>query len=159
MNIFVLDRNPVLSAKYHCDRHMKMILESAQMLSTAINLTTKQANLSLYKTTHSNHPCSIWARETRQNFEWLMELALALGEENIKRYGKPHKSIEVVKIAREYVSCFPDKGLTPFAQAMPDDYKNGDPVVAYRTFYKKDKIRFAKWKLETPFWVKEETWE
>lgn len=39
MNIFVLDENPALSAKYHCDRHIvKMVVEYAQMLSTAHRL-------------------------------------------------------------------------------------------------------------------------
>ena len=36
MNIFVLDKTPEMSAKYHCDKHVvKMILESGQMLCTA----------------------------------------------------------------------------------------------------------------------------
>ena len=38
MNIFHLDKNPKICAEYHCDRHVvKMILETAQMLSTAIS--------------------------------------------------------------------------------------------------------------------------
>ncbi len=36
MNIFYRDNSPALAAKYHNDKHVvKMILESAQMLSTA----------------------------------------------------------------------------------------------------------------------------
>ena len=36
MNIFYLDTDPELSAKYHCDKHVvKMILEYGQLLSTA----------------------------------------------------------------------------------------------------------------------------
>ena len=36
MNIFVLDRDPELAAKYHCDKHVvKMVLESAQMMCAA----------------------------------------------------------------------------------------------------------------------------
>ena len=36
MNIFYLDRDPVIAAQMMCDKHVvKMILESAQMLSTA----------------------------------------------------------------------------------------------------------------------------
>ena len=39
MNIFILDRNPVKAAQMLCDRHIpKMIVESAQMLSTAHRL-------------------------------------------------------------------------------------------------------------------------
>ena len=36
MNRFVLDQDPLKAAAYHCDKHVvKMILEEAQMLSTA----------------------------------------------------------------------------------------------------------------------------
>ena len=36
MNIFVLDKDPVVAAQMQCDKHVvKMIVESAQMLSTA----------------------------------------------------------------------------------------------------------------------------
>ena len=36
MNIFVLDKDPIVAAKMACDKHIvKMILESAQMLCTA----------------------------------------------------------------------------------------------------------------------------
>jgi hypothetical protein len=39
MNIFVLDENPTLAAKYHCDKHIvKMAVESNQMLATAYHL-------------------------------------------------------------------------------------------------------------------------
>lgn len=36
VNVFMLDLDPVLAARYHCDKHVvKMILETAQLLSTA----------------------------------------------------------------------------------------------------------------------------
>ena len=36
MNIFILDEDPVQAAQLQCDKHVvKMIVESAQMLSTA----------------------------------------------------------------------------------------------------------------------------
>ena len=35
MNIFILDESPGCAARQHCDKHVvKMIIESAQMLST-----------------------------------------------------------------------------------------------------------------------------
>lgn len=55
MNIFVLDTDPKLSAQYHVDRHViKMILENAQLLSTALKINNIEANL--YKPTHQHHP-------------------------------------------------------------------------------------------------------
>ena len=39
MNIFFIDRDPVLAARYHCDKHVpKMIVEYAQLMSTAHRL-------------------------------------------------------------------------------------------------------------------------
>jgi hypothetical protein len=36
---------------------------------------------------------------------------------------------------------------------MPEEYKNSDPVKAYRTYYKKDKKEFSKWKMgNVPDW-------
>ena len=36
MNIFILDEDPVVAAQLQCDKHVvKMIVECAQMLSTA----------------------------------------------------------------------------------------------------------------------------
>ena len=59
MNIFVLDQNIEKCAKYHCDKHViKMILESAQMLSSVVRIQGFDIG---YKLTHKNHPCSIWA--------------------------------------------------------------------------------------------------
>ena len=41
--------------------------------------------------------------------------------------------------------------MTPFAQAMPDEYKDDDAVVAYRRYYKsKDNIRYRK--TDVPTW-------
>jgi hypothetical protein len=38
-------------------------------------------------------------------------------------------------------------GLTPFAQAMPDEYKHEDAVIAYRQYYQSpEKRRLASWK-------------
>ena len=40
----------------------------------------------------------------------------------------------------------PDIGLTPFAQAMPDQYKNNNVMQAYRDYYNGEKAYFARWK-------------
>ena len=81
MNIFFLDTDPVLAAQYHADKHVvKMILESAQLLCTAVNeLAHKQ--VTPYKSTHINHPCSIWVRENYCNWSYVFELMLELEKE------------------------------------------------------------------------------
>lgn len=153
MNIFVLDNDITTCAQFHCDQHaIKMILESAQLLCTALN---KKNFSTPYKSTHINHPCTLWVEESYDNFEWLMQLALALNKEYRYRFDKQHdhKSIAVITEIAQYK--FERCGLTPFAQAMPEEFKVADdPVAAYRNFYIGDKMRFAKWtKREQPAWI------
>ena len=153
MNIFVLDEDIQTCAQYHCDQHVvKMILESVQMLCTALN---KKGFSTPYKSTHMKHPCVLWVEESYENFLWLQSLALALNDEYKFRFDKDidHKSISVLPDIEPL--SFENHGLTQFAQAMPDELKvEGDAVQAYRQFYIRDKLGFAKWtKREIPSWI------
>jgi hypothetical protein len=155
LNIFILDEDVQRCARYHCDQHVvKMILESAQLLCTALN---KKGFSTPYRSTHSKHPCVLWTEESYSNFKWLSRLALALNEEYRYRYGpeSDHKSIEVVTAVQVFE--FDDVGLTPFAQAMPDEYKvPGNAVAAYRNFYIGEKLTFATWtRRRKPAWVRD----
>ena len=145
MNIFVLDNDIKKCAQYHCDQHViKMILESTQIMCTALNL---KGFTTPYRSTHTKHPCVKWVGESYSNFEWLGKLTRALNEEYKFRYEKQnnHKSIAVLDEIQKY--NYQDQGLTEFAQAMPEEYKvPGNPVQAYRNFYNFDKSRFATWK-------------
>lgn len=153
MNIFVLDDDIQTCAEYHCDQHaIKMILESAQLLCTALN---KKGFTTPYRSTHVKHPCVLWVEESYDNFEWLQQLTLALNAEYRYRFDKTqdHKSISVLPAIEPL--RFARNGLTPFPQAMPDAYKvSGDAVQAYRNFYIGEKLKFAKWtKRKVPAWV------
>lgn len=144
MNIFVVDKDPKIAAQMLCDKHViKMILESAQMLCSAHQEAP-------YKRTHYNHPCSIWARTSRANYEWLIKHAYALVFEHSFRYpkSKPHKSLDVIMWCEENIDKleFPEIGLTKFAQAMPDEYKQENVVEAYRAYYLCEKKTIASWK-------------
>lgn len=132
-----------------CDRHcIKMILESAQLLCTAIWL---HGGVAPYKATHRSHPCTIWAAESKKNWLWLKEYALALCEEYTLRYGKIHKTQEIIELLSS--DCIPDGEMTPFAQAMPDEYKRPNDVVeAYRTYYREGKQYMNKG--NGPQWLK-----
>jgi hypothetical protein len=151
MNIFILDRDTQLCARYHLDKHVvKMPLESAQLLCTAV---LAHGGTSEYKPAHKNHPCAIWARETQENFLWLVDLGIELCHEYRLRYGKIHKCLKVINNCFRVAKLIPSGGLTPFAQAMPDKYKAKDPVVAYRAYYLGDKKSMASWKdREEPEW-------
>ena len=68
MNIFHLHKDPKICAEYHCDKHVvKMILETAQMLSTAYH-NNFIYNYNLYKTAFPKHPMTIWVGDSGANF-------------------------------------------------------------------------------------------
>ncbi len=151
MNIFVLDVCQKSCAQQHIDKHVvKMPLETAQMLCTAI---TCHGGPARYKVVHKNHPCTIWTRETRTNFIWLVNLGKELCEEYSYRYGKVHKCLEVIEDCEAKSGYIPEGGLTPFAQAMPQEFKRDNPIDAYRAYYIGAKFGFASWKLRVkPEW-------
>jgi len=150
MNIFVLDKNPTIAAQHHCDKHVvKMILETAQIMSAVAH---KQGYTAPYRLTHKNHPCTLWAGENASNWEWLAQLGFALGREYQARYGKIHKSVAVIQWCYDNVKSLPTGSRTPFAQAMPDEYRHSDPVRAYRAYYKGEKAYMATWKTAPPSW-------
>lgn len=153
MNIFVLDLNPRAAAEYQCDKHVvKMCLESTQILSTVCHKYTGDAP---YRKTHANHPCTLWAGESFGNFSWLVLHTNYLFEEYTKRYKRNHKSE-----APYYAICnimkdvkFPKEEMTPFAQAMPEKYRDPDAVKAYRNYYIGEKAYMAAWsKTPIPYW-------
>ena len=158
MNIFILDKDIKKCAQYHCDKHVvKMILETAQLLCgvhhvTAHDTVHDTAHVP-YKLSHKNHPCAIWARESFSNYVYLCELGLELCKEYTHRYGKRHKSLDVILWCIVNRPNIPDKGFTEPAKAMPDEYKVKSVVESYRNYYRGAKSGFASWKMrETPEW-------
>jgi hypothetical protein len=158
MNIFILDKDVKKCAQYHCDKHVvKMILETAQLLCGVHHVTahdTAQVTDQVpYKLSHKNHPCSIWARESLSNYLYLCELGLELCYEYTHRYGKRHKSQDVIAWCITNKPNIFDKGFTEPAKAMPDEYKVKSVVESYRNYYCGAKSGFASWKMrETPEW-------
>lgn len=109
MNIFVTDTCPVKSARALDDvRLNKMILETAQMLCTNARILAKHTSRTMnasafatldielipYKSTHENHPCTVWARANIGNYNWLASHFIALVKEKVGRTGKIHLSFE-----------------------------------------------------------------
>lgn len=117
MNIFVTSSCPVESAvSLDNKRLIKMVLETAQLLSAAVNLSAGD-KVAIYKTSHKGHPCTLWAKQSRGNFNWLMAHGYALGEEYTSRYDKQHKSVLAIKDIedRNLIEHIPDGPQTPFA--------------------------------------------
>ena len=154
MNIFVLDANPRKCAEYHVDKHStKMCVEYAQLLCGSHHVTESQYNIP-YKLSHKNHPCSIWVRECIENYIWLCDLGLELCEEYTYRYGKRHKSQDIIEWCLINTPNIPTNGdITPFALAMPDECKVGTAIDSYRAYYMVEKRNLASWKnRQTPEW-------
>jgi len=111
-----------------------------------------------YSMTHVNHPSAVWTRRCWGNYNWLVRHALALCGEYTRRYGKVMKSETVIRWAGRYPPPVFDAtdvndplAMTPFATAMPEEYKvPGDPVQSYRNYYHGSKARFAKWRYTQP---------
>lgn len=156
MNIFVLDYNPTLAAQYHCDRHVvKMILETAQLLSTAHHVWGLRSAAKVYRPTHVNHPCALWARQTPLNYAWAYSLLKALCTEYTFRYNKTHKT-EALLESLDYHRLFGDIAPRPnsFVLAMPDECKRRDAVESYRNYYLTKKQNLLAWRArEIPLWA------
>lgn len=164
MNIFAISDDPVLAAQYLCDKHVvKMPLETAQMLSTVWDkylrtLADPAAHTPshIYKATHENHPCVLWAGLSTGNYEWLVTHGQALVAEHQYRYpgSARHASYEVIKALRNPPPSVVPGPRSPFAQAVPDAYKREDPVIAYRLYYLNDKLGMAAWtNRQRPYWT------
>jgi len=184
MNIFVLHKDPVKAAQDQCDKHVvKMIVESAQMLSTVHRmldgttetrpsksgktmvkywkLDDRRENL-LYKAVHMNHPCTVWTRESSSNYRWHYEHFVALCREYTYRYGKTHKTEELLGLELGLLpKNIPIGDYTPFKLAMGSNPECmfTDPVKSYRAFYKTKQERFKmEWtKREVPGWFQHAT--
>jgi hypothetical protein len=191
MNLFILSLDPTKIAEYMMDKHIaKIILEAVQMLCTTQRLLTAAAGIEcdrcVYKIAHKNHPVTIWCRASQANFIWTLDLIDAMHTEWKYRYGHPahkqHKSYSVAQYLRRNV--LPAEAfekvripgvMTPFALAMPDEFKirtsnSTDPerntgtshgadiydaVASYRSYYlSAPKRRIAKWgkRRDMPLW-------
>jgi len=173
MNIFALSKDPIESAQMMIDKHViKMPTESCQMLHTNAlyfmyvdhyNQTPSLRELKQFHTDISsdlmkpamlNHPSTIWARETKGNWDWLMEHAIALCDEYTLRYGREHGSFQRILYTPDYPYENDTSALTPVSIAMADQYRientfddEWDFVLAsYRHYYLEGKWRFAEWR-------------
>lgn len=158
MNIFYLSNDPEDCAKQHCDKHVvKMILESAQLLSNAHHMIDgDQVIKPIYKLTHKNHPSAIWVRASGAHYKWLWQLLRSLCKEYTHRYNKVHKVereglLDILADQPKNLQC--SNWLSDPTPAMPDEYKVSNAVESYRNYYKGAKKSFARWTNRmTPEW-------
>lgn len=175
MNLFYLDENPELCAQYHCDKHVvKMILETAQLLSTAhrvldgepyfkLSKTKRRIKYwklpddreyELYQTVNINHPVAVWVRSSSANYRFAYALFKELIKEFHYRYNKCHKTEKLLIPLKELPHNISHGSFTTPALAMPEKYFNSDPVKAYRDYYrfgKKEILTYTK--RSKPYWL------
>ena len=128
MNIFVLHDDPVIAAQMQCDKHVpKMLVESAQMLSTAHRVLDGklmkkpsksgktmqkywclyegaddlEAELCYYAAVHVGHPCTKWTMESSANYRWHWEHMKALADEYTYRFSTEKEPYKTHKTQRE----------------------------------------------------------
>jgi hypothetical protein len=178
MNVFVLDLDPQKCAEYHCNKHLvKMITEHNQILGsiayTARGIQRKKeitpefvkqvfqgfprkhadGSPNPYGIGYANHPCTKWAADSKENYEWLCELNIRMCQEYTLRYGRIHAGELITNFYAKNAPKLPSRGMTKFAQAMPEDCKNEYAPTAYRNYYIKHKAQFAKWPADrVPHW-------
>lgn len=181
MNIFYLDENPVTAAEWMVDRHVvKMILESAQLLSTAhrvldgteipleVKIEQEDGTIKtrkkkwwllhdsreqiIYSATHINHPSAIWCRSSIENYNWLVDHFFALMQEYTHRYEKTHKCYgELSATLASPPKNLEQFDMTTMPSAMADEYKISDnPITNYRNYYKAGKTHLHKWTNREP---------
>lgn len=157
MNIFVVSPDTMECAKALDDLRLnKMIIETAQLLSTAMWIMGYQGQYgNIYKSTHVNHPCAVWARESSENYKWLLLYMSDLVEERQRRTGKHHKSYDIFNTLCGGPKLMPQGPMTPFANCST--YKNIGTFDAYKLTLKdkwtNDK-RPPKWTNATiPSWA------
>jgi len=179
MNIFYIDENPVQAAQWMVDKHVvKMILESAQLLSTAHRLLDGEEYVGqtptgrkakrwrlhdarepvVYSATHINHPSCVWTRSSVENYNWLVDHFFALMAEYTYRYDKEHVCFgELSYMLQSPPKNLKDWDMTPMPSAMDDKYKiSNDALTNYRNYYKLGKVDLHNWKRrEPPEWIYE----
>lgn len=155
----------------HVDKHsIKMILEYAQLLSTAHRIIDGNQSVGLSKTgrkqtryvlpdnresilysaTHANHPSAVWVRKSAMNYHWLHKLLVALCKEYTYRYGKVHKCerdglVNVLQITPTNINY--TSNFTEPTPAMPPELiVPGDSITSYRNYYINNKTHLASWK-------------
>lgn len=95
-----------------------------------------------FRPVHLHHPCTVWVRTSLANYMWLTELALAIANEYEYRFtykgngkDKAHSCKAHARWLQLNPPPLPEGPRTPFALAMPDEYKMPDPVASYINFY------------------------
>ena len=165
MNIFFLDKDPGLCAKYHCDRHLvQQINTVAQILSTVMRKSGIEYG---FTAKNKEHPCVLWVEESDENFLWLHKLGMELCREFSFRYSgngshrhtcehlirDTHLESTGKNLQRKRRKKFK---ITNPPQLISDHFKSDEVVKSYRDYYLVEKTKLLVYtKRQVPDWVSE----
>ena len=176
MNIFFLSLDTKEAARWHHDQHViKMVIESAQLLSTAWHVLNPEyvkrepngatfllGGKRIFGPSHVNHPMAIWVRESTANYQYCWNLGLDLADEYYHRWGqfhsepRRHNTQTILETLGDIPPAIPEAvGITKPPLCMPDEYKQDDPFKAYREYYDLVKLvnKPTYTNRETPPWA------
>lgn len=150
MNIFVSNPSPEVSAYVLDDKRInKMVVESAQMMSTTLIFYNKPAP---YKSCYLNHPCNQWVRSSRENYTWLFYHFIALCGQYRERSCKTHA-------CEQYTEMFRNYALEYVPADYPYEFYNGSAIFnsQFSIFEKYKMCLRNKWENDkrTPRWYGE----
>ncbi|AGM11450.1 DNA binding protein [Halogranum tailed virus 1] len=168
MNCMWLDSDLKQAARNHATKHQtKLILEATQMACSALH-RHGLSELSPYRATHKNHPMTLWAGDSFDNWLLLRDYAGALHE---VRYGVPYEDVLDNPDLAEHKSMrkFAEIPERPVGLAMPNigrtarpkclgDFEPSRPDLsveeAYREYYLavKEPQDWFEW-YEVPEWA------
>lgn len=156
MNIFYIQETPREIATSLHDKHVvKMLLETGQMLCTALHLSA--VFNTPYRPTHHSHPMVRWVASGRPQFRFTCKLGFALSNEYTHRYGKVHATASVIDWCADQLSFVPNGEWRDPPQCVPDEFFRETALEAYRDYYLAEKVGFdSKWtNREVPAWIAE----
>ena len=168
MNIFVLDKDPVLAAQYLCDKRVKhMPKECIELLSIYIHSITDKwlTPFPLWSNgdrtdTHFiyNSPTSKWVKKDKANMTWLYSYTVALLDEYEYRFNEVSSMSNFLIKLRDELH-FVDQQPKSFHNSS--FFKDLEIVTAYRKticikWYELDAIKAPRWTgRDVPYWIKE----
>lgn len=144
MLIIPLSTDASYAANMLCDQHLRwMPRHISLILASALHKKGVEVYMDDKKLT-PNHPWSIWASESLDNFWWLADFGKNICIEYSIRYGKSEHADEtdishfysMARMQEDWV-----EGFTPFPLVMPEKYKSGNAIESYRLYYLNKVIR------------------
>jgi len=154
MQIFMLDPDPGVSAKWYCDKHIvKIPVEAAQIACEVVRQhkpddtnfysdfprRNKDGSPNPYRPSHKHHPLVKWAGSCQQAFAIVIERGLALCAEYTRRYGRTHASQAVLEWAGKHIHMFAqnaDNALSRFPLPLDTNLHAADVFATHRNLYK-----------------------